>query len=458
MSAKKWVFGGMVFLLAGFSFGQWYGYRSTAEGSEFDGGLGMSWIDNQAYYQISFQPDIAMGKFGFGLNINLLYNAENGKFYSQEWKNRRTGKTDYLRIFRYVRYGRKGDPLYAQVGALDAARLGHGFIFNFYNNQIAYEDRKIGLSLDMDFGLFGFESVTNNLARMEVIGARAYVRPLHQSEIPVLKRLAFGASVVKDVDPDSRRSTEDDAVTVWGVDAELPLIKSQILTTLLYADHAKIQDYGSGQTIGLRTDFSALWGFLGLNFNIERRFMGKEFIAPYFGPFYEILRYATIGEVIDFYSSIGGDISGIPSDFLPIISNIPVNQKMLLPMMMEKRNAWYAGLDLNFFKLIRVLGFYQRVDNYKNSGTLHLGAGLSQNIPYFTMEATYDKRGIETFKDIRTLDVRSVARVGIGYKVKPYLLLYMDYIWNFVWDEAEGQYVPQERVQPRIALRYPFSL
>jgi len=457
MRVKKWFFGGMVFLFAGFCLGQWYGYRPTTDESVWDGGLGMTWIDNQAYYQISFQPDIAIGKFGFGLNINLLYNTENGKFYSQEWKDRRTGKTDYMRIIRYARYGRKGDPFYAQVGALDAARLGHGFILNFYNNQIAYEDRKIGLSLDMDFGLFGFESVANNLARMEVIGGRVYIRPMHQSEVPVLKRLAFGATAVQDVDPDSRRST-DDGVTVWGVDAELPLIKSEILTTLLYADHAKIQDYGSGQTIGFRTDFSALWGFLGLNFNVERRFMGKEFIASYFGPFYEVLRYSTLGELIDFYRSLGGDISGIPSEFLPIISNIPVNQKMLLPMMTEKRNAWYAGLDLNFFKLIRVLGYYQKVDNHKNSGALHLGAGLSQNIPYFTMEATYDKRGIETFKDIRTLDVRSVARVGVGYKVKPYLLLYMDYIWNFVWDEQEGQYVPQERIQPRIALRYPFSL
>jgi hypothetical protein len=34
----------------------------------------------------------------------------------------------------------------------------------------------------------------------------------------------------------------------------------------------------------------------------------------------------------------------------------------------------------------------------------------------------------------------------------------MDYIWNFVWDAEKQQYKPQERFQPRLAFRYPFSL
>jgi hypothetical protein len=454
----------LLFLLfpLGLAFGQWSGYQYTG-GSELDGGVGMTWIDNQAYYSISFQPDLSFGKFGVGLNLNLLYNANNGKFYSEDWKNRRTGKTDYTRIVRYLRYGHKGESVYSRIGALDAERLGHGFILNFYNNQIEYQNRKIGFALDVDFGIVGFESMTNSLGRLEVIGGRAYVRPLWTSQIPILKRLAFGASVVSDTDPDSQRGTKDDKTSVWGIDVELPLLKSEMLTMMVYADHAKIQDYGSGQTVGFRTDLNALWGFLGLSFNVERRFMGEKFIAPYFGPFYEVLRYTTVGEVVDFYKSIGGVESAIPPDVEALIdstplANIPVGQKMLLPMMNEKRNAWYGALDLNFFKLVHAIGSFQKVDKYGNSGELHFGAGLAPEVPLVTAEATYDKRGIGTFKDISTLDFRSVARVGVGYKVKPYLLVYMDYIWNFVWDAEKQQYKPQERFQPRLAFRYPFSL
>jgi hypothetical protein len=444
-------------------FGQWSGYQSTTGGSELDGGLGMTWIDNQAYYSISFQPDLSFGKIGVGLNLNLLYNTNTGKFYAQDWKNRDTGKTDYTRIFRYLRYGLKGDPVYSRLGAFDAERLGHGFILNFYNNQVEYENRKIGLALDVDFGMAGFESMTTSLGRLEVIGGRAYVRPLHNSNIPILKNLAFGGSVVSDTDPDSKRSTKNDAVTVFGLDAELPLLKSKMLSMMLYADHAKIQDFGSGQTVGFRTDFNALWGFLGVSVDVERRFMGKEFIAPYFGPFYEVLRSTTLAEVVDFYTSIGGNENAIPADVADLIHNsplgaIPVGQSMLLPMMDAKRNAWYGALDFNFFKLVRGVGSFQKVDNYGNSGELHVGAGLAPEVPMVTAEATYDKRGIGNFKDIRTLDFRSVARVGVGYKVKPYLLMYLDYIWNFVWDPVKEQYKPQERFQPRLAFRYPFSM
>jgi hypothetical protein len=73
------------------------------------------------------------------------------------------------------------------------------------------------------------------------------------------------------------------------------------------------------------------------------------------------------------------------------------------------------------------------------------------------LHAAYDNLNIADTKDVFTLDNRSLARVGIGYKVKPYLIIYMDYIWSFVLDEKENTYKPQERIEPRISLRYPFS-
>jgi hypothetical protein len=465
---------------AGFS--QWSGY-TVSQGSTLDGGLGMTWIDEQPYFNISFQPDISIGKFGIGLNINLLYNTQTGKFRSQDWNS----GYDYARMIRYLRYGHKGDPVYGQIGALDVARLGHGFILNYYNNQINYDERKIGLSLDVDFGVGGFESMTNNLGRMEVVGVRGYVRPMYKRDTPIIKNLAFGASYVTDVDPDVNRDTEDE-VAFWGVDVEQPLLQSEMLKIKLFADHAAVinppsedemiqslytldtlagetssGDYnkngsGSGQTVGLLADFHAL-SFLNVTAQFERRWLGKGFIPNYFGSLYEVMRYTTTDKLASYYESLGGDKSMVESlSIWDDVKGIPINQKMLLPLMAKKRSGWFGGLNLNFIGLVQVVGSFEMIDQNPGSGVLHFSAGLSQEIPLVSFEASYDKIGVEKLKDIRTLDDRSVARIGLGYKIKPYLLLYVDYIWSFQWDEDQNRYKPQERIQPRLAFRMPINI
>ena len=471
----------MMLLFCGVALGQWSGYYGKGEG-ELDGGLGMAWIDNQPYFSVSFMPDISIGKIGIGLNINLLVNTQTGKVRSADWDS----GYDYARLIRYLRYAHKGDPFYARLGALDATRLGHGFIVNYYNNQINYDERKIGLALDVDRGLFGFETIASNLGRLEVAGIRAYVRPLYKSEMPILKNLGFGASYVTDADPDAWKKSED-GISLYGVDVELPLIKSTSFNTMLYADHAAVLDpptetdmmtellklagmstvgdwdkegAGSGQAIGIRMDFNALLSLVNLSAQFERRMLNKGFIPGYFGPFYEVLRYTSVGELLEFYEELGGNTDEIKDNAVlyNAIKGVPVRQKMLLPLINQDRKGWFGGLTLDVLKFVRVLGTYQLIDGQANSGLLHFGAGLSQDIPLVSFEATYDKIGMDKLKDVFKLDRRAVARVGLGYKIKPYLLLYVDYIWNFVWDEDKGAYKPQERIQPRLALRYPLDL
>ena len=116
----------------------------------------------------------------------------------------------------------------------------------------------------------------------------------------------------------------------------------------------------------------------------------------------------------------------------------------------------YGGLYLDFFHLVKVMGSYQRIDHQTDGGLLHLEAGLSEKIPVLALEATYDKMGVGHFGDIWTLDERSVARFGVGYKIKKYLLFYLDYIWSFEWNENKQAYATQKRFQPRLAFRYHF--
>ncbi len=418
------------------------GYMGS-EGGIIAGGFGMTVIDEDGgtntYFTINFRPEVAFGKLGIGLNVNLLYNTESGAIRSEDWDS----GYDYFRLIRYIRWGKKYDPVYARVGTLDAARLGHGFIVNYYTNEASYDNRKIGLAFDLDFGRFGFETIASNMGRAEMIGTRGYYRPLLGIvDAPVIKNFAVGATIVRDFDPDSWANS-DDGVSVYGFDFELPLIKSGILNSMLYYDWAQIKGYsyieeksrtfGNGQAVGIGVSLGRLLGLLDLSAKLERRWLGKEFIPSFFDAFYEIQRYQSYSSgksyKTDLLISITDETKGIFGEL-------------------------YGGLLNNS---VRLLGMFSRLDDQKESGILHLGADAPDLIPVIAAHATYDKIGIEQMEDVFTLDNRSVARVGLGYKIKPYLIFYMDYIWTFVEAEPNShQYKPQERVEPKIVFSYKF--
>lgn len=407
-------------------------------GGLFMGGIGYSKIDDESYYAVQLRPELAFGKLGIGLNLNLLYSTDTGHIRSKDWD---TGY-DYFRILRYLRYGRKNDGFYTRVGSLDAARLGHGFIVNYYTNEANYDERKIGLALDMDFGTVGVETLTSNLGRSELIGVRGYVRPLlNRTPIPIIGRFAIGATFARDFDPDAWSGT-DDGVSVYGFDMELPLLETRILHTLLYYDYAQIAGYssvtdsdetfGHGQAVGVQVDFGHVFGLIDLSARLERRWLGDQFVPSFFDPFYEIQRYQ-------------------------LSSGESIHKTDLLWGLDDSRGVFgelYGGL---LGHRIRLIGMMSRLDGEKNSGNMHLAAEAVDAIPMLAAHATYDKIGIDTVEDVFTLDNQSVARVGLGYKVTSYLIVFMDYIWTFVETEpGSREYKPQERVEPKLVFSYEF--
>ena len=100
-------------------------------------GGGLTFINGDAYVRLQLQPDIPLGKVGIGLDLILLYNpyaegdepeilAEDG----ETWNSPST----WLRLVRYVRYGRPYDPFYLRFGELDYLTIGHGSIMSGYSN------------------------------------------------------------------------------------------------------------------------------------------------------------------------------------------------------------------------------------------------------------------------------------------------------------------------------------
>ena len=282
------------------SFAQLYTLRENQ--GMLNGGFGMTWIDGQPFYSFHLQPEFSFSKIGVGLDLKLEYGA-NGKIRTENFNE----FSDYLSIIRYLRYGYKGDPFYAKLGALDYATLGHGSIMYLYNNSPSYDTRKIGLALDVDFSTFGIESVYSAFGEAGVLGLRGFTRPLQFTDlrdVPILGNIEIGASFVTDlndkagvitgtynsVDNKFNAIQDEGAVSIVGFDIGIPIINGSIADLDLYFDYNKILKFGSGGAAGVKLTLNGL-GLIDVRTRLERRFNGDEYLPSYFNSFYELERF-----------------------------------------------------------------------------------------------------------------------------------------------------------------------
>jgi len=393
------------------------------------GGVGMSFIDGESFFVFNLRTEVAVGQFGIGLDVPLRFNTQSGELRDQDWNT----TYDYFRVIRYLRYGQKRrTPVYARIGTLDGARLGHGFIMNYYTNEAQYDDRKIGSEFDLKFDGWGVETVVSNYDQVEIMGGRVYVKPLKRvKSVGILKGLSFGATLVGDADPDGTGATNDD-VTIAGLDVELPLLRAGPFFSSIYADYAKIFNYGAGQAVGLQIGIWKLGGLLTLQAKLERRFLGKQFLPSYFDPFYEVQR---------FQMTAAG----------------PSRKTDFLLQRTSREQGIYGELFGDIFKTVKLLGTFERIDGQPNSGRLHLAALLSPAVGPFRARALYDKFAINDFTDTFTLNNRSILRAGIGYQINAYLYLFTDYIWTFAVDPNTGLLETQRRIEPQLSFVLPLN-
>jgi hypothetical protein len=389
-------------------------FPNTLNPNYFNGGLGMTWIDGKPYTTIALRPEFTFGKFGLGLRIELLFdNQDNFKFRTIGWED----ASAIARSILYARYGYKGDPVYVRLGSLTAATIGHGFLMWQYSNEADYDRRRFGAVLDLDFDHVGIETGLSDMGNIDLFGARLYVRPLFSLEVPILSNLEFGGSTVSDLNPDHNKET-DDALTEWGVDVGLPLVKSKVFKTVLYFDYAKFVDYGVG--------FPDIAGVFNLDMRFEKRWIGDQFIPSYFNTLYELER------------------------------NLPngLDKRSRLAQA-RKSDGLFGLLGGQVAGLLRLAGSYQHQDGIPFSGILHLEATLMDVVPDFRFIAYYDKTNIETFEDARTLDLFSQAVMELGYVAYGFLMVSLRYRWNFV-ETSPGVFAPQERVEPVVSFVYDF--
>ncbi len=340
---------------------------------------------------ISVKPDFSFGNWGVGLDTTFNFRIGGDpafQFFSEDWvpdwdedaslvQNLRGVAGLYLPIFRYVRYGHKGDNLYGRIGMLDEYTLGTGVFMDRYANTMLLPQKRIsGLVVDLDGRLFNFpyvglETVIGNLAETDVLGARLFSRPFAFVDFPVVRSIQVGASYITDRNPaaldaymDTQFTEDPEAVSMFGADMLVPLLPFALFSLDLFADaafqaHPANEDLSRAFRTGIRGKIIEL-----ANYTLDLTIPSNGYKPYYFDKRYDLNR-------LDKYTA-----DGLDSD----------DQYFL-------RGS--AGFDLFDENLVvdillqgEVANGFKKVENPSMTAYLKVGEDL---MPFFFFDAYYTK-------------------------------------------------------------------
>ena len=409
------------------------------------------------YQSVSMTPDLALGKFGIGLDVTLNYRFTAGD--GSEFEVRREDwipdeNTSFLELYlpklQYVRWGLKGDPLFVKLGSIDDGMLGNGFILGGYTNtQFLPERRIFGMGLDIDGQLFNFpyvglETFAGNLAAFDVIGTRLFVRPLIGTSIPIIKNLQIGGTVALDRDPfyfaskdaaglaaipdylPADVATADDAqVFVWGADFRLPILSNPAISLAGFGDFV-MQQENSGGMLGIGGRL-----FSVVPYGAQLRMLGPNFIPVYFDGAYDLYR----PEKYAVYSGVPGYST-------------------------ESYIGWFASLG--FALLEDQIMFNAALDGpFSGSGSggtfekPHLLASLALAdglLGGFSLEASYDKKGIDNLADLISPE-EAVIGARLNYRIENAVIsLVYDLQYNPYPEPGDNPWIVTSGLESAISL------
>ena len=250
---------------------------------------------------------------------------------------------------------------------------------------------------------------------------RRSTRPLAWLDVPVIKHLELGYTMVGDRSPylhledkdwDGDGFEDTGTVLIWGFDFRQPIVSSKVFSIMLFGDVVR-QNENLGGMVGFG---GRLFGFLPYGF--QARFLGDNFIPTYFGPTYDIYRpiYSEISTATDV--KIPGSVGWFGSTGFSLL---------------EDQIAFSVSIDGPFKQPVP-----DEPDNWVNwphlRGTLLVAEGL---LPGFDFAAWYDKKNINSFADL--IDPSdAVIGAAINYKTGPAVIT-LQYDLQHNPEAAEGE-------------------
>lgn len=423
-------------------------FAESTDGFSFELGLGTETLlddptlpttdpnygSQTTYQKLQLKPDFSIGKIGIGLDLTVHFNLQLGTggegidIYEPDWIPAAAGKSFlelYLPKIAYIRYGYKGDPLYAKLGSFDDGTLGNGFIMgNYANTRFLPETRIFGAALDLDGSLFSFpyvgmETFVGNLARFDVIGTRLYVRPLAGTELPLLDKLQVGATFARDgapllYDGDSANDDNGDSVNIVGGDFRLPVLGSDVVSMATFGDLVFQPESRWGSMVGVGGRLVGI--FL---YGAQLRVMGPGFIPTYFDSSYDLFRSAK-------YALISQEPTGdVFAGWYASLGTSLMDDKIVFNAALDGPFSAAAGsTDISDYPHLR--GVFTVADGFL--------AGFSFDALY---EKYYIGRDGSFFEDLISPE-NAVIGAQINYKTGPAVL---SLIYNLRYDPADDSYI-----------------
>jgi hypothetical protein len=393
---------------------------------------------------IGFSPDISFGKFGIGLDLTVNYTLNGppgapvpNSFYIRvsDWVP--LDFKDFLALYlpriAYVRWGEKGDPLFIKLGSFKDGTLGDGFIMGSYNNTLFMPTyRHLGLQADLDGGLFkfpfvGLETVIGNIAVMDVLGARLYVRPLIATQIPILNNLEVGVTAVADTGTNATTKSPATPVAVFGGDVQLPIVYVKNIVSMLAFTDVAFEGPSTGAMLGFGGKLLNL-----ISYGAQLRYLGAGFQPGYFGVAYD-----------NYENGRGKQFNNLPSASSTAYTF-----------------GWSASMGTSF--LADKFLFLVKLDSpiitteapTSSLAMPHLVGILSMAegvIPGITFDFIYDKQNINTWQSLFSLD-NALMRAQLNFQTGGAVI---SFIYNITYDSSQPagkQFVTQSGLQSSIPL------
>jgi hypothetical protein len=418
---------------------------------ELNAYIGTLTIGGDVYSHWVFAPEMWFGKLGLGLWLPAIFAPEDGLFNVKKWNNYdewdfrdlEDALHDLLIKFYFVQYAELGDPLYFRIGAIDNFYLGHGFLVNGYSNMVFFpEEINSGLQLNIDGGIAGIESMLGYFTRLQVFGGRVFVRPLG-NKFP----LAFGGSAFHDRPIPHSNSwptgtvTEDELprILIFGIDTELPILRRESFSLMLYADAGKkayvykevpapLSAYVEPGKIEFLKGVGTAAGVKGKIIKLITYGLEYRYIYNYYEP--GMIDYLWENRRLTYQQELGDLIIAQNTAF----EDTATSGYLIRGGLLLKKIEFGAGYE----HYTRVVGTSEEPVN-KGNIYINLHEGL---IPKVYGSFTYDRK--DNLEDVfkQPFNEDAVLNLNVTYQLSPIIALRCDYKRSFQYDDETSDYRP----------------
>jgi hypothetical protein len=346
---------------------------------------------------------------------------------------------DFVKFLSYFVYGRKEDAVYLAAGQQHNVTLGHGQAMRRYAANVDVNQTRVGVELDAYGPYGGFELSLADVTRATLFGVLGFVKPLslftsednwaarsvsigfsyatdQKAPWALLRNPAVGNATVGSVVVDEFNAPQAStrSVNLFGVDAEVKVVKTDSVDLKTYVDFSKLDAGGSGLTLGALGRFNFRSGdtLHLLRTRLEIRSYQANFIPSYFDAAYEFQKFLFI--------PVGG-LAG---------PDVQTKLQYVLGRGDERRFGVYLEAT---YSLPGWLVFAVALETDSVGQDRHLMIHAEVPLRYLDIFATYHQRN---FTSLFRLDDNDLIFAGARLQILPILFLNGRVQKSFEWNSA----------------------